>query len=222
MGVVFGRAQHSLFAQFGCSPLLAISSDGTRVPRGTLRAEHRERSGCVGNVCGSRPALARRGLRASVSIGRGGCPGRGHLRDAGVPKLPASRAGVSPVSGRSLRAPVSRALPTGSGLRRLRPGARVLGMAHAPRGAPATDGETLPPGRLSAGHGARVRGARPRHGIGMGDDLSDLSEERPLPYPVDLSEARQAPRCQCPTPLTDDGTCARCGHDLPGGEASEA
>jgi hypothetical protein len=49
----------------------------------------------------------------------------------------------------------------------------------------------------------------------MSDDLSDLSEERPLPDPVDLSEARPAPRCQCPTPLADDGTCARCGHDLP-------
>jgi hypothetical protein len=49
----------------------------------------------------------------------------------------------------------------------------------------------------------------------MGDDLSDLSEERPLPDPVDLAEARPAPRCQCPTPLADDGTCARCGHDLP-------
>lgn len=88
-------------------------------------------------------------------------------------------------------------------------------MAHAPRGARAGDAETLPPSRLSAGRGARVRGARPRRGIGMGDDLSDLSEERPLPDPVDLSEARPAPRCQCPTPLADDGTCARCGHDLP-------
>ena len=89
-------------------------------------------------------------------------------------------------------------------------------MAHAPRGARAADAETLPASRLSAG-----RGARPRRGIGSGDDISDLSEERPLPDPVDLSEARLAPRCKCPTPLADNGTCARCGHDLPG-EASEA
>ena len=177
--------------------MLAISSDGTHVPRGTLRAEHRERSSCVGNVCGSRPALARRGLRASVSVGRGGCPGRGHLRDAGVPRLPTSRPGVSPVSGRSLRAPVSGALPARGSLRRLRPGTRVLDMAHATRGARAADAETLAPSRLSAGRGARVRGARPRRGIGMGDDLSDLSEERPLPDPVDLSEATPAHRCQC-------------------------
>jgi hypothetical protein len=94
-------------------------------------------------------------------------------------------------------------------------------MAHAPRGARVADAETLPPSRLSAGRAARVGGARPRRGIGMGDDLSDLSEERPLPDPVDLSEARPASRCQCPTPLADAGTCARCGHDLPG-EASDA
>jgi hypothetical protein len=96
---------------------------------GPLSADHRERSSCVGDVYGSRPTLARRGLRASVAVGRGGCPGRGHLRDAGVPRLPTSRPGVSPVSDRSLRAPIPAALPTRGSLRRLRPGTRVLGMA---------------------------------------------------------------------------------------------
>jgi hypothetical protein len=30
-----------------------------------------------------------------------------------------------------------------------------------------------------------------------------------------LSHARPAPRCECPAPRADDGTCCRCGHDLP-------
>jgi hypothetical protein len=132
-GVVFGRAQQPPFrAVWVFVDARNLERRHTR-SEGTLRAEHRERSSCVGDVCGSRPALARRGLRASVSVGRGGCPGRGHLRHAGVPRLPTSRPGVSPVSDRSLRAPVSRALPARGGLRRLRPGTRVLATGARPR-----------------------------------------------------------------------------------------
>jgi len=49
-----------------------------------------------------------------------------------------------------------------------------------------------------------------------GDDLSDLSEERPLPDPMDLSFARPAKRCDCPVPRRDEDTCHRCGRTLPG------
>jgi hypothetical protein len=47
------------------------------------------------------------------------------------------------------------------------------------------------------------------------DGLDDLSEERPLPPPVDARNARPAPLCECEEPLFDDGGCSRCGHDLP-------
>jgi hypothetical protein len=48
-----------------------------------------------------------------------------------------------------------------------------------------------------------------------GTDTADLSDEQPLPDPIDLSETRPARPCDCRRPLADDGTCARCGHDLP-------
>jgi hypothetical protein len=133
-GIVFGRAQQPPFRAVWVFVVARNLERRHTRSDGTLRAEHPERSSCVGDVCGSRPALARRGLRASVSVGRGGRSGRGHLRHAGVPRLPTSRPGVSPVSDRSLRAPVSRALPTRGSLRRLRPGTRVLGIgASRPR-----------------------------------------------------------------------------------------
>jgi hypothetical protein len=48
------------------------------------------------------------------------------------------------------------------------------------------------------------------------DGFADLSEERPPPEAIDLSEASLAEPCACPVPLAADGTCALCGHDLPG------
>ena len=51
------------------------------------------------------------------------------------------------------------------------------------------------------------------------DDFSDLSEERPLPDPIDLSQARPAPRCECPEALydaEDPYNCLVCGRLLPG------
>jgi hypothetical protein len=47
------------------------------------------------------------------------------------------------------------------------------------------------------------------------DELDDLGEEEPLPYPGDLSHARPARRCECPHPRHDgDETCSICGHLL--------
>jgi hypothetical protein len=47
------------------------------------------------------------------------------------------------------------------------------------------------------------------------DGLDDFGEEEPLPYRIDLSQARPAPRCECPAPRHDDGTCGICGRRLP-------
>jgi hypothetical protein len=53
------------------------------------------------------------------------------------------------------------------------------------------------------------------------DEFADLGDEQELPPPVDLRDARPAPRCECPGARTDDGiTCCVCGHLLPG-EAQE-
>jgi hypothetical protein len=47
------------------------------------------------------------------------------------------------------------------------------------------------------------------------DYLSDLSDERPLPDPVELSEALPAKSCDCPEPRRNEDTCHRCGRSLP-------
>jgi hypothetical protein len=46
------------------------------------------------------------------------------------------------------------------------------------------------------------------------DGFADFGEEEPLPPPVDVSQARPAPLCECPDPFADDGFCARCGRTL--------
>jgi hypothetical protein len=47
------------------------------------------------------------------------------------------------------------------------------------------------------------------------DELSDLSDEEPLPPPIDVSHARPAKVCEGDDPLADDGVCTWCGHVLP-------
>ena len=47
------------------------------------------------------------------------------------------------------------------------------------------------------------------------DGLDDLSDERPLPPPVDVSRARPAPTCGCPDAIVDEGYCTRCGRSRP-------
>jgi hypothetical protein len=46
------------------------------------------------------------------------------------------------------------------------------------------------------------------------DDLSDLSDERPLPPSIDVSHARPAKVCECDEPLGHDGLCVVCGRTL--------
>ena len=49
------------------------------------------------------------------------------------------------------------------------------------------------------------------------DGFEDFSDEEPLPPPVDVRDARPAPRCTCPSPRHDGDseTCLLCGHLLP-------
>jgi hypothetical protein len=50
---------------------------------------------------------------------------------------------------------------------------------------------------------------------GEDDGLDDFGDEQPLPYPIDVSQARPARLCECPAPRHDDGICGVCGHNLP-------
>jgi hypothetical protein len=51
----------------------------------------------------------------------------------------------------------------------------------------------------------------------------EFSEEEPLVYVDPYSEgAKPAPRCECPSPRADDGTCGVCGHSLPEAVAEAA
>jgi hypothetical protein len=102
--------------------------------RWKLSAENRERSSCVGNVCGSGPTPARRGLRASASVGRGGGPRRGHLRHARLSGLPSGRPRVPPLRHRCCRVPASGPVPACGSLRQLRPGIGVLARASSELG----------------------------------------------------------------------------------------
>jgi len=121
------------FAQFGYSAVPGRSGGWCLRPM-ELSAENRERSSCVGNVCGSGPTPARRGLRASASVGRGGGPRRGHLRHARLSGLPSGRPRVPPLRHRCCRVPASGPLPACGSLRQLRPGTGVLARASSELG----------------------------------------------------------------------------------------
>jgi hypothetical protein len=120
----------SAFRALGCSAVPAPCG-GRRLGPMEPECGNGERSHCVGSICGSRPTPARRGLRASNSVGRGGRPRRGHLRDAGVSGLPTSRPRIPSLPHRRRRVPASSPVPACGSLRRLRPGTRVLGSAAA-------------------------------------------------------------------------------------------
>ena len=47
------------------------------------------------------------------------------------------------------------------------------------------------------------------------DEFTDLSDEAPLPVPLDVSQARPAKACECPDAIGHDGACVLCGHALP-------
>jgi hypothetical protein len=99
-------------------------------------------------------------------------------------------------------------------------GARVL-MLLATRGSE----PDLAPELDAAGNGIARRFRDLAHRDDGEDDLSDLSDERPLPDPIDISKARPAPRCECLVPRRHDGfTCGICGWTLSGDapEAAEA
>ena len=55
-----------------------------------------------------------------------------------------------------------------------------------------------------------------RHREVEDDELSDFGDEQPLPPPLDLADARPAPRCECgDEAIGHEGSCVRCGRALP-------